>query len=119
MHNSVQTGFCNELALEHIIPVCNGKLAGQDECFPVVPVIYDLFKVMLYLSVQLDHPKIIYDQKIMCVKLSEEICLPSFQMYKLQVLDEHVHREVQSGRSCMPCHPRHRRSRTFRSLPVR
>lgn len=56
MHDSVQTGFRNELALEHIIPVCNGKLAGQDECLPVVPVIYDLFKVMLYLAVQLDHP---------------------------------------------------------------
>ena len=40
MHDSVQTGFRNELALEHIIPVCNGKLAGQDECLPVVPVIY-------------------------------------------------------------------------------
>ena len=48
MHDSVQTGFCNELTLEHIIPVCNGKLAGEDECFPVVPVIYNLFKVMLY-----------------------------------------------------------------------
>ena len=61
MHDSVQTGFCNELTLEHIIPVCNGKLAGEDECFPVVPVIYNLFKVMLYLTVQLDHPKIIYN----------------------------------------------------------
>lgn len=62
MHDSVQTGFCNKLALEHIIPVCNGKLAGQDECFPVVPVIYDLFKVMLYLAIKLDHSKIIYNQ---------------------------------------------------------
>ena len=95
MHDSVQTGFCNELTLEHIIPVCNGKLAGEDECFPVVPVIYNLFKVMLYLTVQLDHPKIIYNQKVMCVQLPEEVCLPSFQVYKLQVLDEHVHREVQ------------------------
>ena len=60
-YDSVQTGFCNELTLEHIIPVCNGKLAGEDECFPVVPVIYNLFKVMLYLTVQLDHPKIIYN----------------------------------------------------------
>ena len=51
MHYSVQTGFRNELALEHIIPVCNGKLTGQDECFPVVPVIYDLFKIMLYVTI--------------------------------------------------------------------
>lgn len=95
MHDSVQTGFRNELALEHIIPVCNGKLAGQDECLPVVPVIYDLFKVMLYLAVQLDHPKVIDNQQVMCVQLPEEVCFPSFQMCKLQVLDEHVHREVQ------------------------
>lgn len=95
MHDSVQTGICNELALEHIIPVCDGKLAGQDECFPVIPVIYDLFKVMLYLAVKLDHPKVIDNQQVMCVQLSEEVCLPSFQVYKLQVIDEHVHREVQ------------------------
>lgn len=95
MHDSVQTGFCNEFALEHIIPVCNGKLAGQDECLPVVPVIYDLFKVMLYLAVKLDHPKVIDNQQVMCVQFTEEVCLPSFQMYKLQVLNEHVHREVQ------------------------
>ena len=69
MHDSVQTGFRNELALEHIIPVCNGKLAGQDECLPVVPVIDDLFKVMLYLAVQLDHPKVIDNQQVMCVQL--------------------------------------------------
>jgi 8-oxo-dGTP pyrophosphatase MutT (NUDIX family) len=74
--------------LEHIIPVCNGKLAGQDECLPVVPVIYDLFKVMLYLAVQLDHPKVIDNQQVMCVQLPEEVCFPSFQMCKLQVLDE-------------------------------
>ena len=98
MYDSVQTGFRNEFALEHIIPVCDGKLAGQDECFPVVAVIYDLFKVMLYLAVQLDHPKVIDNQQVMCVQLPEEVCL---------------------FRSCMPCHPKHRRSRTFRSLPVR
>ena len=72
MHDSVQTGFRNELALEHIIPVCNGKLAGQDECLPVVPVIYDLFKVMLYLAVQLDHPKVIDNQQVMCVQLRKK-----------------------------------------------
>lgn len=79
MHDSVQTGFCNELALEHIIPVCNGKLAGQDECFPVVPVIYDLFKVMLYLAVQLDHPEVIDNQQVMCVQFTEEVVRSCFR----------------------------------------
>lgn len=95
MHDSVKACFRNKLALEHIIPVCNRKLAGQNECLPVVAVIYDLFKVMLYLAVKLDHPKVIDNQQIMCVQFAEEVCLPSFQMCKLQVLDEHVHREVQ------------------------
>ena len=69
MHYSDQAGFCNEFALEHIIPVCNGNLTSQDECFTVVPVIYDRFQIMLHLAVQLDHPKIIYNQMVMCVQL--------------------------------------------------
>lgn len=83
MHDAVKTCFRNRLTLEHIIPVCNRKLAGKDECLFVVSVIYDLFKVMLYLSVQLDYSEVIYNLQVMCVLFSEEVCFPSFQMYKL------------------------------------
>ncbi|MBB3894696.1 hypothetical protein GGR07_001006 [Bacteroides pyogenes] len=73
MHDSVQTGFCNQFTLEHVIPVRNVKLAGQDECLPVVPVIYNLFKVMLYPAAKLDHPKVIDNQEVMCIQLAEEV----------------------------------------------
>lgn len=49
---------------------------------------------MLQLPFQPDHAKVVYDKQVMCDELAEEVGLPSFEMYELEVLDEHVHREV-------------------------
>ena len=49
---------------------------------------------MLQLPFQPDHAKVVYDKQVVCVELAEEVGLPSFEMYELEVLDEHVHREV-------------------------
>ena len=39
----------------------------------------------------------------MCVELAEEVGLPSFEMYELEVLDEHVHSEVEYLDSIAAC----------------
>lgn len=81
MHDSVQTSLCNQLNLEHIVPIRGWQLAGEDGCLSVVAVIYDLLKIVLQLSFQPDHSKVIYDKQVMCVELAEEVGLLSFEMY--------------------------------------
>ena len=94
MHDSVQTSLCNKLALEHVVPVRDWQLTCKDGCLSVVAVVYDLLKIVLQLPFQSDHAKVVYDKQVVCVELAEEVGLPSFEMYELEVLDEHVHREV-------------------------
>ena len=81
MHDSVETCLCNQLTLEHIVPIRGWQLAGEDGCLSVVAVIYDLLKIVLQLSFQPDHSKVIYDKQVMCVELAEEVGLSSFEMY--------------------------------------
>ena len=94
MHDSVQTSLCNQFALEHVVPVGCWQLTGEYGCFSVISVIYDLLKIVLQLSFKPDHAKVIYDKQVMCVELAEEVGLSSFEMYELEVLDEHVHSVV-------------------------
>ena len=94
MHDSVQTSLCNKLALEHVVPVRDWQLTCKDGCLSVISVIYDLLKIVLQLPFQSDHAKVVYDKQVVCVELAEEVGLPSFEMYELEVLDEHVHREI-------------------------
>ena len=63
MCNSIQACLCNQFALEDSIPVGDRQLACQDECFPVVPVVDDLLEVMLRLSLEPDHPEVVYDDQ--------------------------------------------------------
>ena len=95
MHDSVEAGLRNQLALEHVVPVCDRQLACQYESLPVVPVVDDLLEVVLYLPFEPDHAKVIDDQQVVCGELAEEVGLAPFQMHQPQLLDEHVHREVE------------------------
>ena len=61
MHDFVQTSLCNQHTLEHIVPIRGWQLAGENGCLSVVTVIYDLLKIVMQLSFQPDHSKVIYD----------------------------------------------------------
>ena len=55
MHDSVETGLLNELTFKHIVPVLDWQLACQDKSLPVIPVIDNLLKIMLYLTFEPEH----------------------------------------------------------------
>ena len=95
MHDSVKAGLCNQLTLEHVVPVRDWQLTCKDCCLSVISVIYDLLKIVLQLPFQPDHAKVVYDKQVMCVELAEEVGLSSFEMYEFEVFDEHVHSEVE------------------------
>lgn len=94
MHDSVEACLCNQLTLEHVVPVRGGQLTGEYGCFSVVAVIYDLLKIVLQLPFKPDHSKAIYDKQVVRVEFTEEVGLSSFKMYEFEILDEHIHREV-------------------------
>lgn len=95
MYDSIQTSLCDELALENIVPVSHWQLVCEDGRLSVVPVIDDLFEVMLELSVLFYHSEVVYYEQVMCVELAEEVGLASFKVHKFEILQEHVHRKVQ------------------------
>ena len=41
MHDSVKAGLCNQLALEHVVPVRDWQLTCKDGCLSVISVIYE------------------------------------------------------------------------------
>ena len=127
MHDSVKAGLCNQLTLEHVVPVRDWQLTCKDCCLSVVSVIYDLLKIVLQLPFQSDHAKVVYDKQVVCVELAEEVGLSSFEMYEFEVLDEHVHREVKHLDAMIVQYAKHRASASetagspycvFRSIPV-
>ena len=90
MHDSVKAGLCNQLALEHVVPVRDWQLTGEDGCLSVISVIYDLLKIVLQLPFQPDHAKVVYDKQVMCDELAEEVGLPSFLESRLDAkTDKH------------------------------
>ena len=90
MHDSVKAGLCNQLALEHVVPVRDWQLTGEDGCLSVISVIYDLLKIVLQLPFQPDHAKVVYDKQVMCDELAEEVGLPSFLESRLDAMtDKH------------------------------
>ena len=95
MHKSVEACLGNELALEHVVPVCDGQLACQDECPAVVPVIDDLLDVVLYLPFEPDHAEVIDDEQVVGREFAEEVGLAPLQMHQPQLVDERVHSEVE------------------------
>ena len=103
MHDSVKACLCNQLTLEHVVPVRDWQLTCKDCCLSVVSVIYDLLKIVLQLPFQSDHAKVVYDKQVVCVELAEEVGLSSFEMYELEVLDEHVHSVVEHLDSIAAC----------------
>ena len=50
---------------------------------------------MLYLTLEPEHAKVIDNEQVVGRELAEEIGLPAFKMHELQLLDEHVHSEVE------------------------
>ena len=50
---------------------------------------------MLYLTLEPEHAKVIDNEQVVCRELTEEICLPAFKMHELQLLNEHIHCEVE------------------------
>ena len=95
MHKSVEACLGNELALEHVVPVCDGQLACQDEGPAVVPVIDDLLDVVLYLPFEPDHAEVIDDEQVVGREFAEEVGLAPLQMHQPQLVDERVHSEVE------------------------
>ena len=90
MHDSVKAGLCNQLTLEHVVPVRDWQLTCKDCCLSVVSVIYDLLKIVLQLPFQPDHAKVVYDKQVMCDELAEEVGLPSFLESRLDAMtDKH------------------------------
>lgn len=73
MHQSVQASLCDELTLEHIVTISDRKLTGKDECLSAVLVVDYLLKVVLDLIIQLNHPKVIDNQRILVAELAEEV----------------------------------------------
>ena len=95
MHQSVKACLGYQLTLEHIVPVCDGQLACQDECPAVVPVVDDLLEIMLYLTFEPDHAEVVDDEQVVGRELTEEVGLTPFQVYQPQLVDERVHSEVE------------------------
>ena len=73
MHQSVQASLCDELTLEHIVTISDRKLTGKDECLSAVLVVDYLLKVVLDLIIQLNHPKVIDNKRILVAELAEEV----------------------------------------------
>lgn len=73
MYQPVQTGLCKHLIAEDSVPVCNGELTGDYGRFLMVPVINDLFKVILLLTFQLKHTEVIDDYQIESFDFFEEL----------------------------------------------
>ena len=103
MHQSVQASLCDELTLEHIVTISDRKLTGKDECLSAVLVVDYLLKVVLDLIIQLNHPKVINNQHILVVELSEEVSLSSLQVHKFEILYKHIHCEVHDLDSISTC----------------
>ncbi len=85
MHQSVQASLCDELTLEHIVTISDRKLTGKDECLSAVLVVDYLLKVVLDLIIQLNHPKVIDNQRILVAELAEEVDLSSLHLKQLGI----------------------------------
>ena len=81
MHQSVEACLGNQLALEHVVPVCHWQLAGQDEGLSVVAVVDDLLEVVLCLPLEPGHAEVVDNEQVVGRELVEEVGLTSFQVY--------------------------------------
>lgn len=64
MYNSVQYCICNKFITNHIIPLADRQLTGNNGRLSSVPVFYDLYKVILLLSLQCLHTKVINNKQV-------------------------------------------------------
>ena len=58
---------------------------------------------MLYLTFKLEHSKVVDNEQVVGRELTEEVGLSPLKMYELQLLDEHVHCEVERLDSLTTC----------------
>ena len=95
MHDSVKAGLCKQLALEQVVPVRDWQFTCKDGCLSVISVIYELLKIVLQLPFPPDHAKVVYDKRVMCDELAEEVGLPSFLESRLDAMtDKHKQRVI-------------------------
>ena len=66
------------------------ELACQYKSLPVIPVIDNLLKIMLYLTFEPEHTKVVDNEQVVGGELTEEVGLSPFKMHELELFDEHV-----------------------------
>ena len=67
MDDSIQACFRNEFVFEQTVPVRDRQLAGNDEGLLVIAVIKDLLKVVLELSLNGFHSKVMVASQFVCL----------------------------------------------------
>ena len=94
MDDSIQASFRYQFIFEQAVPVRDRQLTGNDKGLFVVPVIKDLLEVILELSLNGFHSKVIEDNEVVPGQFFEEPEFFSFQPGHPHLVREALHGEV-------------------------